>query len=70
MHRLAIALIVATVMCVVSLPWKAEATIPSAGAQMRAATQSVQTVLPAACRGWGAHCPPGYIWTGDRCVPC
>jgi hypothetical protein len=28
----------------------------------------------AACRGWGRHCPPGYVWTcGPNrcwCRPC
>ena len=31
-------------------------------AQMRNATP----IKEAACRGWGAHCPPGTVW---RCGP-
>lgn len=40
-------------------------------AQIKNATPIVEQ---AACRGWGAHCSPGWVWScgpwGCRCVPC
>jgi hypothetical protein len=40
-------------------------------AQMQNATPIVKN---AACRGWGAHCSPGWVWTCNWgrcwCRPC
>ena len=51
--------------------WKAEATVAQGAAKIGTAAQSAATpIKPAACRGGGAHCPPGWVWNGRRCVPC
>jgi hypothetical protein len=53
-----------------AVTWKAEAT-PAAGAkQIGASALTITDIKQAACRGSGAHCPPGYIWNGNRCRPC
>lgn len=70
MRKLAFALAAAALLSAVSLSWNAEATIVSAASQIRAAVHTVKPVTNAACRGTGAHCPPGYVWNGRRCVPC
>jgi len=45
--------------------------VASTRAQIHNATPIVKQ---AACRGFGAHCPPGFIWRcgpyGCSCVPC
>jgi len=33
---------------------------------LRAQSQNATLFKNAACRGWGAHCPPGRVW---RCGP-
>jgi hypothetical protein len=71
MRRLAITLtMTATILCAGLLAWKAEATTWAGAKQLRNAAETVNPVDKAACRGWGEHCPPGYIWNGFRCVPC
>ncbi len=53
-----------------ALTFKAEAA-PAAGAkQIGAAALTINDIKDAACRGRGAHCPPGYVWNGHRCVLC
>lgn len=69
MHRISILLAVAALLST-SLAWEAGATVPSIAAQVRAVVQTIKPVERAACRGWGEHCPPGYVWNGRRCVPC
>jgi hypothetical protein len=57
-------------LCGDSLTWQAKAMISAGASQIRAAVSGAPKAEPAACRGWGEHCPPGYIWNGNRCVPC
>jgi len=71
MRRLAIGFVIAAAVLGAGLvAWRAEATTLSAAARLGAAPQSLESVKNAACRGTGAHCPPGYVWNGRRCVPC
>jgi hypothetical protein len=72
MHKLSITIVVAAAafLCGGLLARHAEAMISAGAAQIRAAAEKAVTVEPAACRGRGAHCPPGYVWNGRRCVPC
>jgi hypothetical protein len=71
MHRLAIALVAMTVIsCAGLAAWKAEAMVLTGAAQLSTSAKALNPVTPAACRGGGEHCPPGYIWNGNRCVPC
>ena len=45
----------------------ANAQTPASGASnLHAQTQNATLFKEAACRGWGAHCPPGRVW---RCGP-
>jgi hypothetical protein len=46
--------------------WNAEATTASAAATLGASKNYSPLVKETACRGWGRHCPPGFIW---RCGP-
>lgn len=60
----------ALIVLVSTMAWRAEAT-PWAGAkQIAAAKMTINDIQKAACRGTGAHCPPGYVWNGNRCRPC
>ena len=62
--------IAAAIVCAGALTWKAQAT-PAAGAkQIATSAFSIRDVQNAACRGRGAHCPPGFVWNGHRCVLC
>ncbi len=71
MRRLTIALVMTSVMsCVGLVAWQAEAMVGAGAAPHGTAAKSTQPVTPAACGGRGAHCPPGYTWNGNRCVPC
>jgi len=50
-----------------SLAWKAEAQTSRPAAIVGSGTENFSpvergTIQPAACRGWGRHCPPGRIW--------
>lgn len=46
--------------------WKAEATTATAAATLGVPKNYSPLVKDTACRGWGRHCPPGYVW---RCGP-
>jgi hypothetical protein len=71
MQRLAITLAMTTVILSTGLvAWKADAMVGSGAAQLSTAAKAAGPIAPAACRGSGAHCPPGYVWNGARCVPC
>ncbi len=50
--------------------WTSQAVAASGAAKLGVTAQQVNPLKPAACRGRGAHCPPGFIWNGRRCVPC
>jgi hypothetical protein len=51
----------------------AQAQYPGAGS-IHAQIKNASPIEKAACQGWGAHCPPGYVWScgpwGCRCRPC
>lgn len=71
MRTLAITLVMTSVIsCVGLLAWHAEAMVGAGAAHVATAVKSTQPIAPAACRGRGAHCPPGYTWNGHACVPC
>ena len=72
MHRLVITVVMTIAfVCGGLFAWHAEAMPTVGAAQIRATADSIATTAkPAACRGWGARCPPGYVWNGARCVPC
>jgi hypothetical protein len=70
MRRLGLTLFMTFVLITLSSPFAVEATILSATKQSQSATRTEKPIVHAACRGWGAHCPPGYVWNGYRCVPC
>lgn len=70
MRNLAIALALAgAALAAGSLGWKAEATMPVQSETLSTMVQKFSQVEQAACRGWGKHCPPGFIWTcrPNRC---
>jgi hypothetical protein len=66
MRKLAMSLIaVAAVLGAMAIT--ANAQTPASGANnLQAQTQKATLFRSAACRGWGAHCPPGRVW---RCGP-
>jgi hypothetical protein len=71
MRRLAIAFIMTAVLACVGLAaWKADAMVGAGGSHLGTAAKSAEPIAPAACRGTGDHCPTGYVWNGNRCVPC
>jgi hypothetical protein len=71
MQRLMLTLVVATVFVSGGLvAWKAEAMVGAGGVQVSTAAKATSPVDRAACGGRGEHCPPGYNWNGNRCVPC
>ena len=72
MRKLIAAIIVTTMVLGTGfVAWNAEAKIGAGAAQLSAATKSLNPVVPAACGGvTGAHCPAGYYWNGNRCLPC
>jgi hypothetical protein len=71
MCRLPMALTVTTIiLCAGLMAWKAEAMVGAGATQLRTVVETAGPVSPAACRGGGAHCPPGYVWNGNRCVAC
>ena len=41
-------------------------TSATGASSLHAQTQKATLFKGAACRGWGAHCPPGRVW---RCGP-
>jgi hypothetical protein len=69
MRNLFVTMIAAAAMVVVGL-FAAQAQTSRGAISMKAAAQNNTVVENAACRGRGAHCPPGYVWNGHRCVPC
>jgi hypothetical protein len=71
MSRYAVPLaLAAAIVFIGAMTWNAQAT-PNAGAkQIGMNALSIKDIKQAACRGNGAHCPPGYIWNGNRCAPC
>ena len=58
------------IVCVGLGAWNAKALVGAGAAQLGTAAETVKPAENAACRGWGAHCPPGVVWNGHRCVPC
>jgi hypothetical protein len=71
MRKAAITVAMTTViMCAGLMAWQAHAMLGAGAAQLSTAAKTVSPIGPAACRGSGAHCPPGYVWNGNRCVPC
>ena len=61
---------VAAILCVGVATWDAQAMTGTGASQVSVATKTLRSVEPATCRGWGYHCPPGYFWSGRRCLPC
>ena len=52
-----------------ALAWNANAQTSVAAAIIGSANKNftpIEKAEPAACRGWGRHCPPGKVW---RCGP-
>jgi hypothetical protein len=71
MRQLAITLGLATgILAAGVVAWQAEAMVGAGSPQLSTAAKASSAVTPAACRGGGEHCPPGYVWNGNRCVPC
>jgi len=67
MRKLAIGVAVMAVVIGAGLfAWQAEATTSTAAANLGATAKNYSPVKEIACRGWGRHCPPGFIW---RCGP-
>jgi hypothetical protein len=67
MRKLALAGVVTAAMIGAGFfAWQAEATTPSAAVTLGATAKNYSPVKEIACRGWGRHCPPGFIW---RCGP-
>lgn len=65
------AILAATAMILGSMIWTANAQTQGFGAGFHTQIQNATPIVePAACRGTGAHCPPGYVWNGHRCRPC
>ena len=62
MRKLAISVAVAAVISGAGLvAWKANAMVGAGAAQLSTAANTVSPIAPAACRGSGSHCPPGYV---------
>jgi hypothetical protein len=59
-----------------SMALTANAQTQQLGAGLHAQLQNATPIVKqAACRGFGAHCPPGYVWTCGYygrcwCRPC
>jgi len=75
MRNVAIALVLAvSALMLGSLGWKAEATMPVQSDMLSTLVKKFSQAQPAACRGWGKHCPPGFVWTCRParcwCAPC
>ena len=66
MRKLAMSLIAAAfVLGATAIAANAQ-TSASGVSNLQAQTQKATLFKGAACRGWGAHCPPGRVW---RCGP-
>jgi hypothetical protein len=64
-------ILTATAMMLGSMVCTANAQTQRFGAGLHAQIQNATPIVkPAACRGMGAHCPPGFVWNGHRCRPC
>jgi hypothetical protein len=71
MRTLVITLALAAAMlCPGSATWQVQAAGMAGAAQLSTAVKAASPIQPAACRGWGSRCPPGYFWNGYRCLPC
>jgi hypothetical protein len=71
MRKLAITLGLAGGLLVAAFTaWQAEAVVSAGAGQLHTVAKASGAISPAACRGGGEHCPPGYVWNGNRCVPC
>lgn len=71
MQRLVAVLVVTTILLFAGLlAWKAEAMVGAGNAQLATAAKASSAITQAACGGTGSHCPPGYVWNGNRCVHC
>jgi hypothetical protein len=74
MRKLSVTVLAAAAIFLVgSLACKADVAT-SNGTALPKAAKNFSPVEPAACRGFGEHCPPGFVWTcgGGRCWcrPC
>ncbi len=59
----------AAILAAGALAWNASAQTSNAAAVIGSANQNftpIEKAQPAACRGWGRHCPPGRTWTCNR----
>jgi hypothetical protein len=75
MRSVAIVLAVAaSVLAFSAFAWKAEATMPVQSGTLSTMVKKFSQVERTACRGWGKHCPPGFVWTCRParcwCAPC
>jgi hypothetical protein len=56
--------------------WAAQADpATTSGGTISRAAKNFSPIREAACRGFGAHCPPGFVWTCGPygrcwCRPC
>ncbi len=67
MRKFAIMLAAAlTMLFAGALAWNAQATTVTSATIGAKAKNYSPIVHETACRGWGRHCPPGFIW---RCGP-
>ncbi len=65
-----LSILAATALLVLSLmPLTAQAQ-SLRGNTLQNAAQNFTPIKPAACRGWGPRCGPGFIWRWGRCRPC
>jgi hypothetical protein len=76
MQKFAIMLVVAAATLLAGpLTRNAEAATWRGATDIPGSAQNFTPVEPAACRGWGPHCRPGFTWTCRRwrgcwCRPC
>jgi hypothetical protein len=75
MRKLALTITATTAILVTgALAWQAQAQTSRAAGVLAPAVQNftpVEKAQPAACRGWGRHCPPGRVWAcGPRGCWC
>ena len=75
MRKLALTIMATTaILATGALAWQAQAQTSCAAAVLAPAVQNftpVEKAQPAACRGWGRHCPPGRVWAcGPRGCWC
>ncbi len=76
MRKLAVTFAAAAAILLVGTPaWKADAETWRGAGNVSSAAQNFTPIEPAACRGWGGQCRPGWhLRCGPlgrcRCVPC